>query len=204
MHWHARVELILANTPMEVFVQDTLVHLKTGEGMFINAGVMHLSRPPENSTGATACALVFPAEYIAERGSAVYEKCVRPVTENPSQPFVALRQNGRQARMLSALEHAVQIHEKSDAGCELAVRNVLCELWLILLRNVDQVQQPAVSRRILRREGRLKTMLAFVQRKYMEKITPEQIADAASVSKSECLNCFREGLGVSPMAYLVS
>ena len=44
--------------------------------------------------------------------------------------------------------------------------------------------------------------LAFIQAHYDEKLTLEDIAAAASVSKRECLRSFRAGIHRTPMEYL--
>ena len=47
-------------------------------------------------------------------------------------------------------------------------------------------------------------MLAFLQAHYREKLTLDQVAQAASVSRNTCLACFRRVLGLSPMEYLLN
>ena len=55
---------------------------------------------------------------------------------------------------------------------------------------------------VTRNQERLLTMLAFIQTHYDEKLTLEDIAAAASVSKRECLRSFRAGIHRTPMEYL--
>ncbi|MFR1515919.1 MAG: helix-turn-helix domain-containing protein [Evtepia gabavorous] len=45
-------------------------------------------------------------------------------------------------------------------------------------------------------------MIAFLQTHFREKLTLDQVAQAASVSRNTCLSCFRRVLGLSPMEYL--
>ena len=52
------------------------------------------------------------------------------------------------------------------------------------------------------KEQRLKKMMQYVQTRYSDSITLESIASAASVSSTECMRCFREGLKTSPMQYV--
>ena len=201
-HWHSQLELMLAREPLDIFVQDMPVHLGPNEGVFINAGVMHMSRSPEGAKGASAYTIVFPPEYIAERSSSIYANCVRPIVENTEIPFVILRQEGWQAQMLSELTHAVQIYRNDMAGNELAVRNTICSAWLKLLHNIEQLRCPMPSRQGQQRRQRLQKMISFVRENYMKQISLDDIAASASVSKSECLRCFCECLNISPVAYL--
>ena len=47
-------------------------------------------------------------------------------------------------------------------------------------------------------------MLAFIHEHYAERLTLEDIADAAAVSARECLRCFRSGIDQSPVDYLLA
>ena len=51
---------------------------------------------------------------------------------------------------------------------------------------------------------RAKQMMAFLQTHFREKLTLDQVAEAANVSRNTCLTCFRRVLGLSPMEYLLS
>ena len=50
--------------------------------------------------------------------------------------------------------------------------------------------------------ARLEQMLQYMEDHYREKLTLADIAASASISKSEAMRCFKEGLQVSPMACL--
>ena len=66
------------------------------------------------------------------------------------------------------------------------------------LREGEAANRPGVPRN----QERLLSMLAFIQTHYDEKLTLEDIAAAASVSKRECLRAFRAGIHRTPMEYL--
>ena len=51
---------------------------------------------------------------------------------------------------------------------------------------------------------RAKQMLTFLQTHYQERLTLDQVAQAANVSRNTCLACFRRVLGLSPMEYLLN
>ena len=46
-------------------------------------------------------------------------------------------------------------------------------------------------------------MLEYLYQNFSGKITLQQIADAANISKNEALRCFRKGMGCSPIEYLI-
>ncbi len=45
-------------------------------------------------------------------------------------------------------------------------------------------------------------MLQFVQEHIQEELTISSIAQSAAISESECLRCFREMLGTTPIRYV--
>ena len=49
---------------------------------------------------------------------------------------------------------------------------------------------------------RMKTLLEYISQNYMEKITLENIADSAHISKGECCRIFSRILATTPFSYL--
>lgn len=52
------------------------------------------------------------------------------------------------------------------------------------------------------KRDRIQTMMSFIHENYSEKLTLEDIAGSALISKRECLRCFQEAIHKSPFAYL--
>ena len=52
------------------------------------------------------------------------------------------------------------------------------------------------------REQRLKEMVSYVRAHFRERITVEDLARHACVSRTECFRCFQSVMGKSPMAYI--
>lgn len=80
---------------------------------------------------------------------------------------------------------------------------MLGEIWLLLLKIIqesdDSEYHPASKN-----QDRILTMMSFIQENYAEKLTLEQIAEAASISTRECLRCFRNSIHQSPTDYLIA
>ncbi len=74
----------------------------------------------------------------------------------------------------------------------------LCSLWLILVKNIEirnDTSPDAVNER-------MQKFLHYIDLHYQEEISLEQLADCASVSKSECTRCFRRCIRTTPYRYL--
>ncbi len=50
----------------------------------------------------------------------------------------------------------------------------------------------------------MKIMLKYIQEHFDEALSVRQIAESVSVSESECMRCFRNTIGITPIAYLKS
>lgn len=66
--------------------------------------------------------------------------------------------------------------------------------------------RPAAEKRptekMLRDEGRIKTMLQYINAHLGEELTTARIARCAAISESECLRCFRSMVGSTPIHYV--
>ena len=49
---------------------------------------------------------------------------------------------------------------------------------------------------------RTKIMLGYIEKHLSESITISDIAEAAVISESECLRCFKRSIGTTPIQYL--
>ena len=75
----------------------------------------------------------------------------------------------------------------------------LSSMWLILLKNIHTAGgsvNSVVSKR-------MHLFLQYINDRFAEEITLEELAESAHVSKSECLRCFRESLQTTPYRYLM-
>ena len=93
----------------------------------------------------------------------------------------------------------LQNHE----NVEMQTRNMISEIWLLLMeeiknRTAEDIQIPSVARE------RLFSMMQYIHANYSEKITLEDIANAAAISSRECLRCFNLCLRETPIEYLTN
>ena len=203
-HWHPQPELVLSLTDFELHIADECIRLAPGEGIFINSGQLHMFRSPDDAPGAKSYTLLFAQEYIAPEGSLIFENCMRPIIDHPSLPYIIFRRDdGWQSAFLDALQELIDLRTSTAPGIELTIRNKLCELWLMMLRNIDLLPTHPGSRHSRQSQFRLKQMLSFIRRNYMEHITLDDVARSALVSKSECLRVFRSRFEMTPIQYLI-
>ena len=144
---------------------------------------------------------LFESVFLGGHFRSVFEtKYLSPVLQNRKIELVAFRGNTPWQRAVIQKLRLLTVAQQAPDN-EFQTRSLLSEIWLQLLgelRDGEAANRPGVPRN----QERLLTMMAFVQDHCDEKLTLEDIAAAASVSKRECLRCFQTGIHQSPMEYL--
>lgn len=200
-HWHNEIEMIVATRDdMNVHVQmeDHILH--AGEGIFINANILHAAYQCSHLTDFHS--LVFSPELIAGNDRNIFwQKYVQPVISDTALPYILLSPDiPWQKQMIEDAEAAWHEAEKEKGGYEFRMRTDLSDCFLLLTEN-SGTRQDTNGLRNFAKEQRLKKMLTYINTHYSETIALQDIAAAASVSTTECLRCFREGLKQSPIQY---
>lgn len=204
-HWHDEIELAYVEKGMlTVSINEQRYNLESGDGFFINSGVLHGFA----ATQETECLLpnvLFRASLIYGTQDSVYwKKYMRPLMEAVNLSHIILKKDVPwQKDFLNHIKTAYEALLLKKIGYELRVRNELTEVICLIWENCF-VQISNQKAQNYTEVNRLRKMLDFIQQCYMEPIQIQQIAEAASVSKTECLRCFNRVIGVSPKQYLIN
>lgn len=197
-HWHEALEfgLILSGS-VKIATAGQVETLTQGEGFFINSNVL------ASMTKADACIMdthLFHPVFLAGHFKSVFEtKYIAPVTQNRKLDMLILRGGTKQQKeILRKLKELSSLQAQTDV--EFQTRNLLSEIWLLLL---DELNQTQIKTTALKNQDRILSMIAFIQENFAQKLTLSDIADASAVSTRECLRCFRSAIGQSPMEYLI-
>ena len=197
-HWHEALEFgYVREGCIQVSTAGQTQTFCKGEGFFINSNILTAMA---NAEGCFLESHLFHPVFLSGHFKSVFEtKYMNPVIQNRNLELFPIRgETPGQKQLLNRLRQLAQLQEKPDT--EFQTRNLLSEIWLLLLEELKQTHaQSSPSRN----QDRILTMLAFIHANYAEKITLEDIADAAAVSTRECLRCFRASIRQSPMEYLI-
>lgn len=193
-HWHDEVELVTVERgEMVCDAGRHSVTLRAGEGVFINAGVIHRFT-------AKADAIIPNVEFLP----AALFPCAAPdaLTEEP-YAFLALRPDVPwQKEALALLDSVYARSRQRSPAWMLRVLSPLAELWALLCEHRADCETDDARGGDRLASARLKRMMAFIEAHEAEKISLADIAASANVSVSEALRCFRLELHDSPMRYL--
>lgn len=202
-HWHGEVELFyIRSGALEYHLPSGCHVFQTGEGGFVNAGVLHMTR----RTGPGPClqeeVLFHPRFLGGEEDSLITQKFIRPLVEDPGLALLRLGPDRpEEGEVLALIRRACASYLERSPSYELEAKELTARMWRRLLelpRDSCRVERPDRRANSLR----VKTMMEFIGEYYGEKLTLEQIAQAGCVSPRECGRCFQETLGMSPFQYL--
>ncbi len=202
-HWHEDLEVFTVERgTARASVNGSEYILKAGEGFFINAGVLHGVRQ-EGTEPCRLHSIVFHPRLVGGSiDSIIWQKYLEPLITDQTRPCARFwGSDGYQGAAIRAIETAWQSCVLEEEGFELAARELLSQVVLLLFKN-RPLSEKAPSAAALRDGERTKTMLQFIQEHFGEEISLTQIAQSAHISQSECLRCFRNVIGHSPIQYV--
>lgn len=202
-HWHDELEALVVETGRaRVAVSGADCIVKRGEGLFINAGVLHGVWPEGEEVCRLRSVVFHPRMVGGGVDSIIWQRYLGPLLSDPCRPFVYFPGLQAWEREASAAIQAAWWACVSEAeGFEFAVREQLSRLIFLLFQNCPGTEKEP-SEKALRDGARIKTMLQFIQERYGEELTLARIAGRANLSENECLRCFRAMIGTTPIQYV--
>lgn len=204
-HWHDELEAAVVTEGSAVIAVGSRRYLaRAGDGFFINAGILHTCW----SEGPSPCrfhSMVFHPRLVGGSLDSVYwQRYLQPLIENSSLESIILRREEAdpwQERAVSFIEAAWRSCTGKKPGYEFAVRSALSDfIFELCVHTGTEPEQP--SARPEREAERMKQMLELIHTHCAEELSLRQIAECASVSESECIRCFRNTIGKTPIQYL--
>jgi AraC family transcriptional regulator, melibiose operon regulatory protein len=197
LHWHEEVQFVyILKGTVRFQVNEQEILVKEGEGLFINSECLHGAKDEPNSNASYICLNVLPSFLMMPDLISAY---VTPYIQATNLDHIRIEQTIAWGK--EACEHILSIYElltKEDEFYEIHISKQLTSLWLLLISNATPVTDPAS----LRKNKRIKDMLAWIHLHYDEAVSLENIAKAGLLSKSECCRYFKSILGLSPMQYV--
>lgn len=202
-HWHDELEALVVETGTARVSVNGADHLvRQGEGLLINAGVLHGVWPEGRGACVLRSVVFHPRLVGGSVDSIIWQKYLEPLLSDPCRPCVYFPQEQEWERTASsAIQEAWQACVSEAEGFELVVRERLSRL-VFLLSKYCPAAEKRPSEKALRDGARIKLMLQYIQEHYSGEVTLAQIARSAILSENECLRCFRSMIGCTPIQYV--
>lgn len=201
-HWHEEFEYILAEQgALSVNVNKTRLTLQTGQGVFINSGVLHAVELAGKEP-ALLHSGVFHPRLVGGMDTIFWQDLIRPLLQ-PGAPAYFLLEEAVpwQGQILADLRAAWEAVADEPFDYENKVRYHLASALRYLTAH-GQIRTDKVSQQEQIAAERMKQMLRYVEEHYAEELTVEQIAGCVALSESACLRAFRQMLGITPIQYV--
>lgn len=202
-HWHEEFEfvyIIKGTMELTTSTQSSLFH--QGEAAFINSNVLCTMGCAKERELVMTDSFLFHPIFLGGHFKSIFEtKYINPVSQNKNLQILEIRgTTGEQRSLLSKLRRLSSLQENENI--EFQTRNLLSEIWLLLLEEIRNSKAPAISGNAIHQD-RIQTMMSYIQQNYQNKISLEEIALSAAVGKRECLRCFQSCIHKSPFEYLL-
>ncbi len=204
-HWHPELEFnVITKGSIEYYVDNEHFTLSAGQGILKNANVLHMAEPAQNTPDAEMFSVIMDAQFIAPARSVIYQKYVAPLERNQKLRFLPLfPEEPWQQSILETLREAYRLSQEEEGAYELHIHRLMCQIWQTLSENTYHIPEQPLTSTELTDQIRIKQMIGFIQEHFQEKLTLDDIAAQANISRNSCLSCFKRVLGMSPMEYVI-
>jgi AraC-like DNA-binding protein len=202
-HWHEEFEFdyVISGT-LKLTISGNDYTFSQNEAVFLNSNVLCTMGSDCEQNTTIVDSFLFHSILLGGHFKSVFEtKYIQPVSQNKNLQLLEIRgTTKREKQILSKLKRLSALQKEKNK--ELQTRNLLSEIWLLLLEEIQERKVSDVPVNSLHQE-RIQTMISYIHKNYPEKITLEDIARSAVVSKRECLRCFQNIIHKTPFEYLL-
>ena len=196
-HWHPEVEFVYVEKgEISCFVGTEQFILSQGCGLFVNSGVLHRYEATESVCVPN---IVFLPELLGTKTGRIYQKYIAPVIESAISCIRFSPSVEWQQEILQRLLHIFRLTEKENS--EMQIVSHLLELWQQLFIHSETHREHMTGDK--GRRAQLQVMMQFIHANFNRQITLREIADSVHISESSALQLFRQGIHLSPVAYLI-
>ena len=201
-HWHEHLELgYVEKGTVHLGVNSDKKIIHEGKAYFINKEILH-SFWCENEDTCTIHSMVFKSELLGSHDSVFYQNYIQPLVDNNELPYITITGNEEwHKEILNLFSSAWLSATNEEFGFEFNIRNRISRILLLIIRYMSK-QSNDFSEKALRTERRTKVMLTYISENYANEIRVKDIANSAMISESECLRCFHDSVGISPIKYI--
>lgn len=205
-HWHPELEFnVITRGTMEYYVENDHHTLTAGQGIVKNANVLHMAEPAAHTPDAEMFSVIMDASFLAPARSRIFQKYVAPLLGSQGLRSLTLSPHlPWQRQILDDLRQAYALSQTETGAYELHIHRLMCQVWQGIYEHAGSLPRHDLTLAQRTDQVRVKAMISFLQDHFREKLTLDQVAQAASVSRNTCLTSFRRVLGVSPMEYLMN
>ena len=198
LHWHSEFEVIrVLSGEFCLNVNSAQLPMKVGDYAFINGGLLHGGTP-------IAChyqCIVFNMDFFTRNLPICTMELHRIQMNELLLPEHLSAGDGKFIHPLKEAFDGMARAEDSPAA-RLQTIGALCRFFARILENERFIRRPGVSIQIKKKITQYKTILAFIENHYAEKITLDDLANCVAMNKNYFCKFFFDLTQRSPVEYL--
>lgn len=204
-HWHDELEFGIIQKGCVQFTiykdKETICHvLYPGDGIFINSSCLHSAKALQPDTVISE--FVISPIFLKQLLKNIYTQFCDLITTSTITDCKFFNAHTEDRALLLSIKELCFITEEENEST-LHFVEIVCRIWRLLTFRITKLEKNiSIFSLKYTQEKRLKQMLSYIHSHYKDKISIENIAFSASVSRTECFRCFRSILQKTPIEYL--
>ena len=202
-HWHPEIELTLVlSGEMTYQIDDNTYVLSKGDGLFCNSNSLHSGHMRENQECTYLSVTFHPRFLYGYENSILQTKYVDFITSNELWSSLMLeKQTSWQQEVLADIQSIYELFENAPIDLELQTHMILLGIWQKLYRYF--MSQPSDEWKPKQHLNRLRDILLFIDERYNQEISLDEVAKSANICKSECCRFFKKHMGMTIFDYIL-
>ena len=203
-HWHEDFELgVVLSGEVDYYISETHILLREGDCIFVNSNTMHMGKQCEGCHNAVMFTINFPAIlFTGNMNHTIYTKYFYPIKSRGGQGF-QVSQNTVAGRGIKKALLDIFDLDSDVLGYELLCMGLLNQLWYFMHTYImDLPDFLSADNPDTICEDRVKGILSYIHKNFSTRLTVQEIAQSAGISRSECFRCFKQFTNKNPVKYM--
>lgn len=199
-HWHDYFEINLVTAgSLHYYIENKEYLLKAGDAVFINAGRLH--RGYADSLYQSSNTIVFGADvFYQDTASEWYASGIKDFIQSDVNGLVLTRDILWMKHTLDKLEVMYREYQQQQFASKLSVKGYLCNIFADILNYAAYNSEPSAAD--TEKKKRMRKLLAYISKNYMEPVTLQELASVIGLSEAECCRFFSSQMNRTPFSYL--
>jgi len=203
-HWHDEIEFLYMSKGKAVFQIDSVpVELHENEAIFINSGEIHSGYSLDHSY-CVYHAVVFSLELLYNSPQDIcYDRYFAPIASGRYKlPQKITEKNNWEKEILSHIRSIINSFSLKAEGFEMEIKSSIFKILSLLFANNAIVFLTHKNTTKQYKTERLKRVLNFIKENYQEKISIDDLAKEANLTRYHFCRLFKSLTGQTPVEYI--
>lgn len=204
VNWHKQPSIeisVVCEGAVNVYVLEHEQTVRAGDGFFVMPGYLHSIQPAPGYDAACYFTLIFYPEILyGQQGNYFDIAYYRPIADSGAPFFTFSCSDKWTKEVFDQLQWVADHHPDESPVFRLKTQRILQDVWIAFAHNLPLCSTPKASPRHTRKTLDL---IGYLHEHHQEKFSLQAMADAASLSRSECCRYFKQMMHMTITEYLL-